>query len=249
VRKPGPHDLGYYISAASSPLLDIGCNTGELMQYALELGVSEAHGVDINRAATDQARAKFSSDNRATVTHTSADDIPLDDSSVVCIVCSEVLEHVPAELRRGVIAEALRVIRPGGRLIITVPHHGIFDFMDPANVRFHFPRLFAGISRQLGGGGRDAGFEGEKHGVVRHHHFTVSELTTLLSPHFSIKKIRYRGAFVFPFCEWIQFPFYRMGGVDTWLFRVVAKIQELDYRIPWTKRLAYNVLVVASPIK
>ena len=33
MKVPGPYDLGHYISSASTPLLDIGCNTGEFMKY------------------------------------------------------------------------------------------------------------------------------------------------------------------------------------------------------------------------
>ncbi len=245
--RTGPYELGFYISPDSTPLLDIGCNTGELMQYALNLGVSEVHGIDINRVAIDKAKAVFENDDRATVTHTSADNIPLANDSVNFIVCSEVLEHVPSHLLPAVISEARRVIKPGGRFVITVPHHGLFDFLDPANVRFTFPKLFSLVSRALGGGGRDAGFEGEKHGVERHHHFSVVELSQLLSPEFSIDTVRTRGAFFFPILEALQFPFYRKGWVDSWAFRMLSKAQELDYRIPWPKRLAYNVLVVASP--
>jgi len=36
----------------------------------------------------------------------------------------------------------LRVLRPGAPFIITVPAAGLFAWLDPANVRLRFPRLF-----------------------------------------------------------------------------------------------------------
>lgn len=46
-------------------------------------------------------------------------DLPLEDASFDAVVCTEVLEHV-AEPQR-VLAELRRILRPGGRLLVTVP--------------------------------------------------------------------------------------------------------------------------------
>jgi SAM-dependent methyltransferase len=60
-----------------------------------------------------------------------ADDLPVDEGSFDAVVCTQVLEHVaePAD----VLAELFRVLRPGGRLYITVPlaweeHEAPYDF-------------------------------------------------------------------------------------------------------------------------
>jgi SAM-dependent methyltransferase len=73
----------------------------------------------------------------------SADDLPLDSASVDAILVTQVLEHVPDPQR--VMAEAHRVLRRGGRLLVTVPfvweeHELPFDFQ-----RFSS----AGVSRLL----------------------------------------------------------------------------------------------------
>lgn len=61
----------------------------------------------------------------------SADELPIADDSIDCILCSEVLEHVDNPL--AVLREIGRVLRPGGSLILTVPfineiHGEPFDF-------------------------------------------------------------------------------------------------------------------------
>jgi SAM-dependent methyltransferase len=48
-----------------------------------------------------------------------ATSIPLDNDSIDAVLCTEVIEHVPEPIR--VIHEIGRILRPGGRLIITAP--------------------------------------------------------------------------------------------------------------------------------
>ena len=45
--------------------------------------------------------------------------LPFPDGSFDVVIISEVLEHIPDD--RGAIAEMVRVLRPGGRLAVTVP--------------------------------------------------------------------------------------------------------------------------------
>lgn len=57
--------------------------------------------------------------------------LPLAAGSMDAVVCAELLEHVPDP--RRVLAEAARVLRPGGRLVLTVPflypiHADPYDF-------------------------------------------------------------------------------------------------------------------------
>jgi len=48
-----------------------------------------------------------------------ATDIPVDNGAFDAVMCTEVLEHVPEPI--PVVRELARVLRPGGRLIITAP--------------------------------------------------------------------------------------------------------------------------------
>lgn len=45
--------------------------------------------------------------------------IPVQDASFDCVVCTEVLEHIPEPDRA--IAEFARIVKPGGRLLLTAP--------------------------------------------------------------------------------------------------------------------------------
>lgn len=49
----------------------------------------------------------------------SAEDIPLQDGSIDSILCTQLLEHVPHPQK--VFSEMFRVLKPGGKVLITVP--------------------------------------------------------------------------------------------------------------------------------
>lgn len=52
---------------------------------------------------------------------TSGDSLPFNDGSVEVVLCVDMLEHVPAEIRPGIVAEMFRVVSPGGVVYVAVP--------------------------------------------------------------------------------------------------------------------------------
>ena len=47
--------------------------------------------------------------------------MPFDDAAFDAVIAAEVLEHIPAGDREDALGEMLRVLRPGGRMIVTFP--------------------------------------------------------------------------------------------------------------------------------
>lgn len=118
--------------------LDLGCGAGRFLRALTESGV-EAVGVEIAQAAVDRARANAPG---ADVRLVEADgSLPLGHGDVDLVWCSEVLEHVADTAH--LLLEARRVLRPGGRLLVTVPYHGRFQAAAIALLRFeaHFDPL------------------------------------------------------------------------------------------------------------
>jgi SAM-dependent methyltransferase len=103
-------------SLAPGRALDAACGTGRHARRLVELG-HQVLGVDLTpemleQAAADLPRASFlAADLRA---------IPAADQHFDVVVCGLALSHL-ADLRAGV-AELARVLRPGGRLVVSILH-------------------------------------------------------------------------------------------------------------------------------
>jgi len=236
------HALSFLLENTNS-LLDIGCNVGENLFYARELGVEYLKGIEINQNAVDIAKKKATRYENIDIFQGSADKIPVENNFADAIICLEVLEHIPSELRQAVIKEMVRTLKPGGQLILSVPHKGLFSFLDPANLRISFSGCFKILSRLVGGAGREAGFENQKHGIVWHKHFTMKELNNLFDENFVVTKHIWRGALIAPIANILEFPFYRLNKTNHFLYKVIRKIHHIDAAINYGPFLGYNVVI------
>ncbi|WBB78893.1 methyltransferase domain-containing protein [Micromonospora sp. WMMD882] len=91
-------------------LVDLGCGGGLLAPYLAGKGYRHV-GVDLTRSALEQAAA-----HGVTVVNADATAVPLADGCADVVAAGELLEHVP-DWRR-VVAEACRLLRPGGLLVL-----------------------------------------------------------------------------------------------------------------------------------
>jgi SAM-dependent methyltransferase len=138
---------------AGERVLDLGCGAGRFVAALAEAG-AEPVGVELAEAALERARANVPD---ADLRLLDADgSIPLQHASIDLVWCSEVLEHVPDTA--GLLSEVRRVLRTGGRLLVTTPSHDLprralialarFDrHFDPLgqHVRFYSRRSLARV--------------------------------------------------------------------------------------------------------
>jgi SAM-dependent methyltransferase len=103
-----------YVGGPDRRVLDVGCRYGALTRSYLD--GNDVVGVDVDREALAEA-AKLGIE-----THWADADAPLPfpDASFDVVVAGELLEHIrdPA----GLVDEAARVLRPGGRIVGSVPN-------------------------------------------------------------------------------------------------------------------------------
>jgi SAM-dependent methyltransferase len=100
-------------------VLDLGCGAGRFVAALRDAGADPV-GVEVAEAALSRARAVAPGADLRLLEPDGS--IPLGHGSVDLVWCSEVLEHVADGAHP--LQEARRVLRPGGRILVTVPFHG-----------------------------------------------------------------------------------------------------------------------------
>lgn len=118
--------------APGEVVVDIGTGRGELVAVAVEHGAARAVGVEYSPAAvalaTQTLAARGAPADRVQVLLADARRIPLPDAGADLVTMLDVVEHLaPAELDT-VLAEAWRLLRPGGRLLVhTFPTRTLYE--------------------------------------------------------------------------------------------------------------------------
>ena len=100
---------------------DLGCGTGQLLPI-LSAAAGRVIGIDASDEMLAAARLRAAALPNVEVRRGSLEALPLDDASLDAAVMMLVLHHVPSPGRA--LAEAHRVLRPGGRLLVVdmAPH-------------------------------------------------------------------------------------------------------------------------------
>jgi 2-polyprenyl-3-methyl-5-hydroxy-6-metoxy-1,4-benzoquinol methylase len=102
---------------AGERLLDIGSKWGGLGACARGLGLKLVYtGLDLSEANVRKA-AELGLDVRMA---DASDRLPIDDQQYDCVMCLELLEHVPVPV--GLLAEIRRVLKRDGRVVLSVPN-------------------------------------------------------------------------------------------------------------------------------
>ena len=100
-------------------LLDFGCGTGTFLGALRRSGAPlELFGCDISAGMVEAARARWDAGSLPVLHAVAPGPLPLADAQfdVVTSVC--VLHHIEPAARAGTVRELVRVLKPGGRLVI-----------------------------------------------------------------------------------------------------------------------------------
>lgn len=157
-------------------VLDLGCAFGFATRIAARRGY-ETVGVDSSSAYIARARR---ADRRATYVQSDAAQVPLPSASFDGLLCLDVLEHVPNE--RATLDEIARLLRPGGTLVLSVPHRGALWPLDSLNLYARFVRFT-----------RHGRFPPEIAATGIHRHYSVERLSDLLGERFTVGTIARTG--------------------------------------------------------
>ena len=102
-----------------SVVLDAGCGVG-WSSFIFAKKAKRVYGVDYSNEAIEYAKKKYKKNNLSFIIMNVCD-LRFDDNSFDIVISFEVTEHLMLEQGKRFIAEAYRVLKPGGLLIGTTP--------------------------------------------------------------------------------------------------------------------------------
>lgn len=114
---------------AQSVVLDAGCGTGRHLRELAKIPGLKIVGIDKNEKDLRDAGQSLKDvkeifgypNNNSSVMKADINKLPFADESFDCVICSEVLEHIPRH--HDALQELVRVLKPQGDLIISVPRY------------------------------------------------------------------------------------------------------------------------------
>ncbi len=122
-------------------ILDVACGTGEQAIMLAKTGI-EVTGIDSSPAMLGVGRRK--SHSNAAYLLCNAQNLPFGPGSFDCVTISLALHEMATETRLGTTGEMLRVLTPGGKLIV-------FDYAAPENWRCTFGLALLGLLEKIAG--------------------------------------------------------------------------------------------------
>lgn len=158
--------------AEGSTIVEIGCGTGEdAARLAQACPGSKIIGTDLSEAMIAEATRRYGGLPNLEFMQSSADRLPFDSESVDAIRVDRVLIHVPDP--QAAIEEMLRILKPGGRLVISEPDmSGCWVSTEHAAASAAIARAIAGsclhpfIPRDIGVMLRDLQLDEVEHSAV-----------------------------------------------------------------------------------
>lgn len=112
-------------------ILDAGCGRGFYLRFIRAVCRAELVGVELEHSIVSMARQALGDLPSISLITASLYAIPCPADTFDSAILSEVLEHIPDDLRA--LREVARVVRPGGLVAITVPNANYPFWWDPIN--------------------------------------------------------------------------------------------------------------------
>ena len=105
-------------ATGGAPVVDAGCGRGEWLEVLLESGIS-ARGFDLNRIAVAECLQRGLD---AALDDAARAIASLPDGSLAAVTAFHIIEHIPFEGLVHFLDQSLRVLRPGGLLVLETPN-------------------------------------------------------------------------------------------------------------------------------
>lgn len=108
------------IPPETQTLLDVGCGPGTFLGNFMDDSI-QAVGFDISSSQISYATNKYGKENLTFIA--GEGDLPFSSASFDVITCIELIEHLDNQEIEKLLKECHRVLKPGGKFIITTPNY------------------------------------------------------------------------------------------------------------------------------
>jgi SAM-dependent methyltransferase len=200
---------------AGEQILEIGCGSGAYTRELVERG-AEVTATEVAPGPLAQARRNVGPVAReANLRIEDAQRLSLPDAQFDKVLLSEVIEHIPEPGRA--IAEAARVLRPGGLLVVSTPSR-----LSPMNLAY-------GLKRRV-----------RRYGFNEHlHELTPGSFRRLVDAHLDVEGLEFAN-FVLPYPS--DEVYLRLGSPG---LRLLQSIERSLASMPVLKRLGWTMILQA----
>jgi SAM-dependent methyltransferase len=125
--------------AEPGPILDVGAGTGLFVEGAMRWGLT-CQGLEGSSEAIAIARKRYP--DIQLIQHMLSEPFPFPAEMFGTVVMNQVIEHLESLVARRAVAEAFRVLQPGGMLFVASP--SVFNAYertaDPTHIHLYSPR-------------------------------------------------------------------------------------------------------------
>lgn len=223
----------YNWTPKSKCLLDVGCDRGNITKEFLKK-TQQVYGVDNNADAISYGKKHYKGIKLVVA---KGERLPFSAKKFDTVVMGDVLEHVSDE--KKTISEVHRVMEDNGTLVLSVPHKGLFRFIDTFNMKFYFPKLYKWW--------KGKNYNPDVYKIQPwHRHYSLNDLKRLFGNKFKIIKVHRGGFLIYPLCWLVGDLSIDAFGNKAKGFRLfLAWLGHIEYIIPFG-HLGYSIIVVAK---
>jgi ubiquinone/menaquinone biosynthesis C-methylase UbiE len=226
------------------PLLDVGCGNGIYTSWLSKRAANApqesnrfAVGIDHNKKNLLWAQGEFPGTRFVAI---GGEHLPFRDASFAAVMCTEVLEHTRDD--RQTLGEIARVTRPGGSLLLSTPHRGLFGFLDPDNVANRAFETLRKLRIPKPGGGRFY----EKFTYNIHRHYSEAQLRSMLGKKWRVEEVYFGGLLAYPLLYGVENLIDAFGKERSYWrdYRLLRTLRAHDFNLQVGK-LSYNIALRA----
>jgi ubiquinone/menaquinone biosynthesis C-methylase UbiE/uncharacterized protein YbaR (Trm112 family) len=193
------------VGASAGVILEIGAGTGRMTGNLLDRA-EDVLALDFSFESLRRLSARLGRHPRLHLVQADASMLPIQSQSVDLVVSAQSLHHVPTEARIKAWAEISRVLRPTGRLVVTVYQYDLYR-----RLRTRLGLTYPDIEKQ-----------GYHLGTIYYNSFTRDELQRELESSLAVEQLR--GIVTMP-----RELFSRLGSDATLVRAAAGAIGALDH--------------------